>query len=117
VTVRYSMHYLLAEVVGLHWHSLSQSECDHWCCVNTSSAVTKQNSSLLEHTLSLKFLCQQTVHDFCSFLDTSPTLKIKVPYFPVDNVHLKLFWHSIWCIDNAHPIPRMFIFYEFRPFV
>jgi hypothetical protein len=39
------------------------------------------------------------------------------------NAHPKLFRHSFWCIDNAHrmynahPIPRMFIFYEFRPFV
>ena len=26
----------------------------------------------------------------------------EVPYFSIDNAHPKLFWHSFWCIDNAH---------------
>jgi hypothetical protein len=49
-------------------------------------------------------------------------LRLWLPYFPVDNAHPKLFRHSFWCIYNAHllynahPIPRMFIFYEFWPF-
>jgi hypothetical protein len=40
------------------------------------------------------------------------TVCTNVPYFQGNNLHSKIFQHSFWCIDNAHPIPRMFIFYN-----